>query len=707
MKLSQDKIIGLSFIVLISHFMLACTLTNRLQPSLDRGQQYQVEIIRDKWGVPHIIGRNSSDTAYGLAFANAEDDFDTIQMVFLAARSKLAAAMGKDMAPIDYAVQLMKVWPTVEDKYDTLSSEIRSICEAYADGLNCYAAKHRDQLKLQEVWPVTGKDVVAGFAYKMPLFFGLEGQLKRIVGNRVESASSKINQSKFEHKLIGSNFLAVGPQRSGDGAIRVAINSHQPWTGPAAWYEAHLISEDGQNIYGGLFPGSPVIFLGHNQHLAWGHTVNSPDLIDVFELEINPQNQNQYRFDNDWKDLEVWKVPIEVKLWKGFRWTFKQEALWSIYGPAIRNEKGVFALRYAGIGNIQTVEQWHQMGKAKNLDEFKKAMEIQAIPMFNTGYADKDGNLYYVYNGLLPKRNPNYDWSGTVSGNTSDTLWQGYLPLEDLPQVENPSSAFIQSCNSSPFKATLDPDNPDPSLYPSYLGIETFMTNRSRRARSLFGSDQSISRQDFFDYKFDKTYDPNSRLIAHIDRFLAETKAENKEQEQALNLIRSWDRSTDLANRSAAMVTITFRPRSQTGKLRYDQEQFLRQMKEAIEMLQNRHGRIDPTWGEVNRLVRGNVDLPLAGGHDVLRAIYGDIKDGRLVGIAGDCFFQIVEWDDNGQQTAWVINQFGSNPSQPKSPHYADQAKLFAREEMRTALLTKEQVLANAVRRYHPMDQLN
>ena len=128
-------------------------------------------------------------------------------------------------------------------------------------------------------------------------------------------------------------------------------------------------------------------------------------------------------------------------------------------------------------------------------------------------------------------------------------------------------------------------------------------------------------------------------------------------------------------------------------------------MKEAIKMLQKRHGRIDPTWGEVNRLVRGNVDLPLAGGHDVLRAIYGDIKDGRLVGVAGDCFFQIVEWDDNGQQTAWVINQFGSNPSQPESRHYTDQAELFAKEEMRTALLTKEQVLANAVRRYHPMDQ--
>ena len=93
---------------------------------------------------------------------------------------------------------------------------------------------------------------------------------------------------------VGSNFLAVGPSRSADQATRVCINTHQPWTGPVAWYEAHLISEE-NNVYGGLFPGSPVILLGHNESIAWGHTVNGPDLVDVFELEMNPQNKRQYK----------------------------------------------------------------------------------------------------------------------------------------------------------------------------------------------------------------------------------------------------------------------------------------------------------------------------------------------------------------------------------------------------------------------------
>ena len=693
-------IFPLTLAILTAGLISGCLSSDRFKGSLK--QQYQVEIIRDTWGVPHIFGQTDADTAYGLAYASAEDDFETIQMVFLASRGKLGAVMGKEMAPLDYAVQLLKVRETVEAKYKTLSPEFRAVCEAYADGLNCYAATHQDQLLYRKVWPVEGKDLVAGFVQKLPLFFGLEGTLKRIFNNRVQPASPKVGQLPFEQRVIGSNFLAVGPERSADGATRVAVNSHQPWSGPVAWYEAHLISQEGQDVYGGLFPGSPIIFLGHNRNLAWGHTVNEPDLIDVFELEINPKNPNQYRFDGKWKNLEVRKVPIEVKIWKNFRWTVKREALWSVYGPAMRNEKGVFAIRYAGIGNIKAIEQWYRMGKAKNLAEFKQAMKIHAIPMFNTGYADKEGHLYYVYNGLLPQRNPNYDWTQTVPGNTSETLWQGYLPYDDLPQVEDPSAAFIHSCNSSPFKATLGEDNPDPKKYPAYLGIETFMTNRSRRARALFGTDPEISRQDFFDYKFDKEYDPASRLIGHIDRFLQKIEPENAEQKQAMELIRSWDRKTDLENRSTAMVTLTFRPRSQTGKMRYDKDRFLRQMKEAILMLKQRHSRIDPTWGEVNRLVRGKVDLPLAGGHDVLRAIYGEISDGRLVGVAGDCFFQIVEWDKNGNQQAWVINQYGSNPSQPDSPHYADQAELFAQEKMRPAWLTREQILANAERRYRP-----
>ena len=676
------------------------TRQNNFSDILRHIPKYQVEIMRDKWGVPHIFGKTDADTAYGLAYAHAEDDFATIQELLLAIRGKLASVKGKDMAPYDYYVQLFRIWDDVNEKYESLSTDIRSVCEAYANGLNHYASQH-PQLLEQNIWPVKGSDIVAGFVHKLPLFFGVDGVLKRIYQ---AEKNPKVAQSELGFQQgIGSNFLAVGPNRSADGATRVAINTHQPWEGPVAWYEAHVVSEEGLNLYGGLFPGSPIVLLGHNQNLAWGHTINYPDLIDVYKLEINPNSPNEYRFDGQWRSLEIRKVPIEVRLWRNLRWTFHQEALWSAHGPALRNANGVYAVRYAGIGEIKQVEQWYRMGKAKNLKEFKTAMRLHTIPMFNTGYADCEGNLYYVYNALLPLRNKQYDWSGYVKGNTSSTLWTHYLPYDQLPQVENPPSAFLQSCNNNPFQTTIGTGNPTPSEYSPDFGIEDIMTNRSLRARELFGNNSSITRKEFFQYKFDKYYSQDSVLATSIHRFLEEATTEDPELAKAIDLIRSWDFQTDIENRAAALVILTFRPKDRPTDFQYDYLLLLKRLKENVELLNHNFGRIDVPWGEVNRVIRGDVDLPIAGGPDILRAVYTQpIDSGRLKGVAGDCFLQIVEWDGQGHLKSWVINQYGSHSWKKTSRHYNDQSPLFAREEMRPSWFSKEDILKNLERRYLP-----
>ena len=681
-------------------FYLERAKQNDLSESLQGIPQYQVEIMRDTWGVPHVFGKTDADTAHGLAYAHAEDDFETIQELLLTIKGKLASVMGKDLAPYDYYVQLFRIWDDVNEKYDTLSADIRSVCEAYANGLNLYASQH-PQLLERNIWPVKGTDIVAGFVHKLPLFFGVDNVLKQIYQ---AEKNPKVSQSELGFQQgIGSNFLAVGPNRSADGATRVAINTHQPWEGLVAWYEAHVVSEEGLNLYGGLFPGSPIVLLGHNQHLAWGHTINYPDLIDVYKLEINPNNPNEYRFDGQWRSLEIRKVPIEIRLWRNFRWTFHRETLWSVHGPALRNANGVYAIRYAGIGEIGQVEQWYRMGKAKNLEEFKAAMRLHTIPMFNTGYADRRGNLYYVYNALLPLRNEQYDWSGYVKGNSSSTLWTRYLSYDDLPQVENPPSAFLQSCNNNPFQTTIGFGNPNPLEYSSVFGIEDMMTNRSLRARELFGNNSSVTRKEFFQYKFDKYYSQDSVLAENLRRFLEEATAEDSELVKAIDLIRSWDFQTDIENRAAALVILTFRPKDRPTDFQYDYPLFLKRLRENIELLNQNFGRIDVTWGEINRLIHGDIDLPIAGGPDILRAIYSQpIDGGRLKGVAGDCFFQIVEWDGQGNLQSWVINQYGSHSWKKTSPHYTDQSLLFAREEMRPTWFAKEDILENLERRYSP-----
>jgi penicillin amidase/acyl-homoserine-lactone acylase len=666
---------------------------------------YNVTIYRDTWGVPHIFGNKDGDTAYGLAYAHAEDDFKTIQDIMLALKGRLALEYGKDAAPNDYMVKLLKIWQVVEDRYSKdISKEVQDICEAYADGLNHYALLHPNEV-IRGMFPIDGKDVVAGFVHRTPLMFGLDKVLGQLVIN--EDPNIALNnklkiENPFDNTLLGSNVIAVSPSRSADQFTRLAINSHQPWTGPVAWYEAHLHSEEGWNVNGGLFPGSPVVLVGHNKNLGWSHTVNSPDLIDVYELEINPENKNKYFFEGEWKDLQVSKISIPVKLIGPFSWTFHREALRSIHGPVIRNEQGAFAIRFSGSGEVRHVEQWFRMNKSKNLKDFTNAMKMMALPMFNTVYADKVGNIFYVYNALLPKRNINYDWSGILPGDQESLIWKDYYKFEELPQVLNPISGFLQNCNSSPFLATDGDDNPKEASFPKHMGIETFQTNRALRVIELFSEDKSITKEEFYNNKFDTYYSKNSVLAINLNRFLNEAASQDKDINEALKLMRNWDLNTDSTTIAMHLAYETIRPVYDPAKYIYDYDKNMNRLKDIITWTKAAFGKIEVKWGDIQRLKRGNTNLALSGGPDVLRAVYSKQEVRDKVGIAGDCYFEIVEWDKNGNVFAQSIHQFGTATQDSTSFHYDDQAKLFAKHKMKPVWMNLEDIKLNLEKAYHP-----
>ena len=264
--------------------ILACNEPIDPAPYLAAAARYDVRILRDPWGVPHVYGARDADVAYGLAFAHCEDDFETIQSVALATRGELAAHVGRDAAPVDYLVRLLGIWDTVEARYERdLSPATRAVVEAYAAGVNHYAALHPEE-RIDALLPMTGQDVVAGFALKVPFFYGLDDQIRRIVAGELEGLPSETAVARFIGAGIGSNAVAVSPRRSADGATRLLVNSHQPMTGPVSWYEIRLKSEEGWDVAGGTFPGGPVMLHGHNRRLGWANTVNRPDLADVLSL---------------------------------------------------------------------------------------------------------------------------------------------------------------------------------------------------------------------------------------------------------------------------------------------------------------------------------------------------------------------------------------------------------------------------------------
>jgi len=681
----------------------------RLDGLAAAGGRHDVRILRDTFGVPHVFGRTDADTAYGLAWAHAEDDFATIQARLLAAKGRLASVVGREAAAGDYLLAVFGVRELVDERYeDDLSAETRALCEGYADGINHYAALHPGAA-LPGLYPVTGKDVVAGFVQGVPFFYGLDKSLQELFAPTRRRPTSRKGETRaatdqiHDEVLTGSNAIAVGPGRSADGFTRLAINSHQPWEGPVSWYEVHLHSEQGWDMVGGVFPGSPVVLHGHNRDLGWAHVVNRPDLVDVYVLEVNPENPSQYRFDGAWRDLAARSVAIDVRLWGPLHWRFEREVLSSVQGPVIRRPHGTYAIRYAGMGDIRQVEQWYRMSKARTLDEWEQAVRMGALPSFNIGYADREGNIEFLHNARLPLRAEGYDWSQYLPGDTSETLWTEYLPFERLPRVRNPPSGFIANCNSTPFQVTTGPGNPDPAVYSPTLGLETHLTNRELRALELFGGDDSITAEEFERYKFDTAYSARSTVIQRLLALLDGPPSPSPLVREAVEVLRRWDGRADAANPAAALALLTLRPGHDNRPPPVAPDELRLRLENAARDLKETFAWLDIPWGDVLRLRRGDVDLPLGGGPDTLHAVYARPgADGRLVGVAGDSYVLLVEWDREGRVHSRSIHPYGSATQDPRSPHYADQAPLFARRELKPVWMDEGEIRAHLEREYRP-----
>lgn len=670
---------------------------------------YDVTIHRDGFGVPHIYGTTDPDVAFGLAFAHSEDDFATIQEVAIATRGELAAIKGPDAAITDYLVRLLRVWEAVNARYESdITPQTRALAEAYADGVNHYAALHPDEVE-PGLLPMTGRDVVAGFTFKAPFFYGLQSELMELfepergreISTGPENAFLVVDEA-FAH--AGSNGVAVAPRRSADGKTRLLVNSHQPYAGPVAWYEVRLKSEEGWDVAGGVFPGSPLMLHGHNRHLGWASTVNKPDLVDVYVLTVNPDNPDEYLLDGEWRRFEKTEARIKVKLWGPFWWTVTRDVEYSEHGPVIRQPHGVYAVRYAGMGEVRHLDQRYAMNRADNLDEWLAAMAMQALPSINYVYGDADGNIALLYNGQMPARRAGFDWRKYLPGDQSDLIWQGYLPFDQVPLLVNPGSGFIVEANSTPFRASAPTDDLRAEDFPASMGVETQMTNRAFRELELFGADTSISGEEFLAYKYDNAYSTQSDLAALITEVTSIDAADDAEIAAAQEILRGWDRRTNLENRGAALGVLLGEPVIRAQLNGKEPPEPLRALRDAIATLKTHFGRLDPTWGEVNRIVRGKVDLPIQGGPDTLRAVYGQAseEDGRLLAQGGDTFIMVVEWDQGGNINSQSIHQFGSATLDETSPHFADQTPIFAEEKLTPVLLEWAELEPNIAESYRP-----
>ena len=654
--------------------------------------KYDAKIVRDRYGVPHISGRRDADVAFGLAFAHAQDDFPTLQRAVLAARGRLANVDGLEAAQSDYLVHLLGIWNAIDERYETdLSEATRTLLDGYAAGLNLYAAQHRSAV-LPEAMPVKGQDIVALFMLRLPFFYGLDEQLRVLLaGGEVEIPPRRTAAAR-------ALAIAIAPSRSADGATRLLLNPQGPFSGPLSWYEARATSDEGWNIAGGLIPGAPLFLAGAGPDIGWGFSANHPDLFDLYTLEGNPNDRYFYRFDGDWRRLTVREVPIAIRLFGPLRVTIRREVLTSLQGPVIRNERGLFAIRYAGQDDLKGVEAFYRMNKARTYESFTDALAMGAIPSLDFVYADKTGRIANIYNGAFPQRDPSHDWTQPLAGNVSATLWRTYFPFADVPKVVAPGSGFVISANATPFQSTSDPFNPREDAFPPSMGIETGLSNRARRALTLLEADRSITDAKFKSYKFDGCYSPDSDLAVLVKDLAERNYAGDPLLEEAGQILRRYDLCTDKGNRRAplALLTaITVLQADEQGRPRPDPVAVLRGF--ATRMLEY-FGRLDPTWAEVGRLRRGTVDLPLSGGPDALRDIEfepGVDDNGTTRAVGGDALTVLSTWNRDGQWVVESVVPYGSS-SLETSPHYTDQAPLFADGKLKALPLTESALMEQA-----------
>ena len=677
-------------IIFISLFSFFLQLLNAdfKNEALLKAKSYQAVITRDIWGVPHIEGKRDADVAFGIAYAHAQDDIQNLVSNMSLYRAQMGLKDGFEGLVTDYLIKALEIRERVESRYQLdLSPEVRKVIEAYVHGLNYWAAINPNN-EYNKHFPITKEDVVVGFALQNLFFSGVISSIEKLqtdkdVENKQIASNLKSSLLDWQDLVLGSNAFSANPNKTGDGSTRLIINSHQPLEGPLAWYEAHVKSEEGWNMMGGVFPGSPFIFVGFNENLGWGFTVNKPDLSDTFILKINPEDDTEYLLDDEWVPFRVKNLKLPVKIWGPFWWTFNREAKYSIHGPVLETDHGTYAIRFSGMEDIKQVEQWYKLNKAKTKEEWLASMNLRSIVSFNAVYADKKSNIIFLHNSSSPKRKENLDWSKPVDGTRSSLVWNELIPLENIPLIINPKSGWLISTNQDPFKVTSIESRLSPSDYSPTLGLQTRMTNRANRGLELFSETKFTSEKRFKEIKFDNSYSKNSRAYKYLKQiFDMDFKEEILIKGQ--KLLKDWDLKTDFNSRAASLGVCVISPEWLSEQGQRPAPPVENVFRDCIEQIYKVFGRIDPLWSERNFLVRGNKKISVQGGPDTLRAIYGrEQKEGYLKAQGGDGLYIYVEWDKEGNLKSESVHQYGSATQDSSSRHYDDQMELYTSEKFK------------------------
>ena len=632
-----------------------------------------VTIYRDTWGVPHIYGDSESAVLYGQGYAQAEDRLGTMMKSYRKAVGTMAEAFGQDWVEHDYRQRVFEHKKMARKHYHTLAPEVRRCIEAFVAGVKAYMAEHPEEVPDWAVEPEPYHIVAFAryFIWGWPV-----GQAWGDLERRPEEPDTG----------RGSNQWVISKSLSAEDCVIACIDPHLATSGESLFFESHLHGGD-LNAYGFVPTGAAFIGLGHNDYLSWAATTGGPDTSDIYEEEVDPEDPLRYRYDGEWRTMDVEMAEISVKTEEGMQ-TVEREIHFSHHGPIVHREANhAYAMKLPYREQVKLAEQMYRMGKATNLGEFMQALSLFQFMPQNLMYGDIYGNMYYLRTGMVPIRPKGYEWDRPVPGNTSQSEWLGMHALPDLVQLLNPPAGFMQNCNISPGTMTFNsPMTPD--RYPGYIYNASKDGTNPRGSRFLEIMEQrqdKITKEQAINMALDiQLFGAEKWQQALVDSYEEEGGADKRpDLAAAVEQIRNWDHRTSID--STAMTLYAYWWIAGAREVRADREvdavgreKLLSALGDAVRAMKAVYGTPKVAWGDVHRGKRGDRSWPLAG------VAYRGMVTLRAIGMT-DPDEDGVTYMQSGQICPTVVflkqpvHSFSAAPhgqsEDPQSPHYTDQGE--------------------------------
>ncbi|AJR26277.1 MULTISPECIES: penicillin acylase family protein [Sphingobium] len=657
------------------------------------------EILWDSFGVPHIYARTEEGGFYGFGYAQAQSHGNLLLRMYGESRARAAEYWGAKYESQDKWLIANDVPERSKSWFRQQTPQMRKNLDAFAAGVNAYAAAHPDRIapEVKVVLPLTGVDII--------------GHAQRLMNFGYIASDRKVLSDPSINEAGGSNAWAVAPSRSASGKAMLLANPHLPWAPSQLTYYEAQINAPGLTIYGATQVGLPVLRFGFNNDLGFTNTVNTMQGFTSYRLTLEGSG---YRFDGKVLPFRSVTKSYKVKQADGSLKTVSFEQKSAVQGPVftLPDGKTTIALKVAGLDRPGVLQQYLEMGKARNWAGFEKALRKMQVVMFNIIYADRAGHILYLDNGLLP-RHANGDlsyWSAPVPGDTSATLWKDVHSYDDMPKVLDPASGFVQNANDPPWLATW-PRALDPRDFPAYVAPVGPMSQRAQMSVKLMSSTDKIGFEDFVARKVTTTSLMAERLLP--DLLAAASASADPDVQTAVTLLKGWDRRFEPDSRAALLFetwAAIFAPKNFTDQSNYAVKWTLddpletprglkapaaavAMLKQAVAKTREVYGAVDRPYGEVSRFHIGDVNLPANGGFGntgVFRTItWGPMKNGERTPVHGETWVSMVEFGT--PMKAVGLMSYG-NSSQPGSKHNSDQLRLLADKKFRTLWIDRADV---------------